>query len=201
MRNHEGTTETAQRPRSGRITLYHPNRNGNGAAVQLELRLNREGEKGYDCFFLEMARQQSASSTKDGHRTPAKFDWAKKVTVKLDFRDVCEMLTVLEGRRDQAGEGQRGIYHETGNTNTIIALKKGTETNGYLLALSKKTKDGEEVFRGHVQLSEAEAIGLRCLFQTGLFFMAFNSSLRWSGNRAPSAGSSGSPDAHDDYRG
>ena len=75
--------------------------------------------------------------------------------------------------------GQRnGIYHESGNASTIISLKRSEETGGFFLGVSKKEKQGNQLFKGHVVLSQAEAVGVRSVLQTGLFFMAFHRSLR-----------------------
>ncbi len=173
------TTKSGQGARTGNkaLVLYHPNGKGTGSALQLELRLNRTGEDRYDCFFLEMALQKTAAANGTDGRKPATFDWAAKATVKMDFTDICEVLTVLEGRAEQAGGQRNGIYHESGNTNTVIGLKKNAE-GGYFLGVSRKDKQGAQVFKGHMLLSEAEAIGLRCVMQSGLFFMTFHSNLR-----------------------
>jgi len=159
-----------------RLTFYHPNTKGAGAAVQFELRLNREGEERYDCFFLEMAHQKPVEEGDLRSRGPASFDWGKKITVKLDFLDVCELLLVLEGRKEQAGDGRNGIYHAANGANTLISLKKSSEGGGCYLGLSRKAQDGSQLFRGNLLLSEAECVGLRCVFQSGLFIMTFGSS-------------------------
>ena len=173
------TTKNGQaaRPMNSALVLYHPNGKGTGSALQLELRLNRGGEDRYDCFFLEMALQKSAAANGKDGRTPATFDWAAKATVKMDFTDICELLTVLEGRAEQAGGQRNGIYHESGNTNTVIGFKKNPD-GGYFVGVSRKDKQGNQVFKGHMLVSEAEAIGLRCVMQSGLFFMTFHRNLR-----------------------
>lgn len=172
------TTETANttvsaKSRTPRLALYHPTGNGNGAALQLELRLNRPGEDRYDCYFLEVAAQKSAPSREGERRVPATFDWENKLTVKLDFTDVCELLGVLEGRVERAGGQRNGLYHENGKCCTIITFQKSPEKAGYFLALSRKDKEGGQVVRTQMVLSEPEGIGLRCLFQSGLFFMTY----------------------------
>jgi hypothetical protein len=156
------------------LTYYHPNGKGTGTAVRFELRLNRPGETRYDCFFLEMAAQKATAPAARPGRQTASFDWEKKVTVKLGFLDVCELLTVFEGQQPQAGGARNGIYHETDETNTIIALRRETERAGFLLGVSRKTRGGEAVFKGHILLTPAEATGLRCVFQGALFTMAFH---------------------------
>jgi hypothetical protein len=167
-------------PRNGRLAFYHANPGGSGVAVRFELRLNRAGEDRYDCVFLEMAHQKRADPVVGGGRNGGRFDWEKKATVKLDFTDICEFLLVLEGRRDAAGGGRNGLYHQVAEASTLIAFKRTTESEGcrYLLGLSKKGKDGAQVFKGHIVLSESEAVGLRCVLQTGLFFLTFNASLQ-----------------------
>ncbi len=171
-------TETVERARTGRAIFYHPNGKGTGMALQLELRLNRGEEQNYDCFFLEMAHQKTRPAMSGQQRQPATFDWEHKATVKLNFRDVCELQTVLEGFQEEAGNGQNGIYHQTETTTTLIAFKRNSDKKGYLLAVSRKSRKGEEFFKGHVLLSEPEATGLRCLFQTALFHMVFHASIR-----------------------
>ena len=164
---------TAPKTYAPHLTLYHPTGSGTGAALQLELRLNRAGEDRYDCFFLDMAAQKSAPGRDGDKRVPATFDWENKMTVKLDFADICELLMVLEGRADRAGGQRNGLYHENGKSSTVISFQKNTEKAGYFLGLSRKAKEGGQVTRVQIVLGEPEAIGLRCLFQTGLFFMTF----------------------------
>ena len=175
---------TATVPASGtpktytpRLALYHPTGTGGGAALQLELRFNRSGEDRYDCFFLDLAAQKSAPGRDGDKRVPATFDWESKLTVKLGFSDVCELLTVLEGLAERAGGQRNGLYHENGKCSTVISFQKSADRAGYFLGLSRKVKEGGQVTRVQIVLSETEAIGLRCLFQTGLFFMTFRHAL------------------------
>ncbi|MFH0953680.1 MAG: hypothetical protein V1873_05075 [Verrucomicrobiota bacterium] len=179
--------EQARKRRTGRLVFYHPNGKGTGSAAQFELRLNRDGEDRYDCFFLEMARQRAAASENAGQRTPAAFDWANKGTVKLDFMDVSQFLMVLEGRCEEIGNGRGGIYHESGESNTLISFRRSPEPKGYFLGVSRKKKDGTQLFKGQILLSDAEATGLRCVFQAALFFLAFGAESLRGNARPPSA--------------
>ena len=173
-----GTNGTKEnRPYNGRLTIYHANSKGTGAAVRLELKLNRDDEDRNGCFFLEMAKQKTTASQENSQRTPATFDWAAKATVKLGFMDVCEILTVLEAKQEQAGGTRNGLYHESAQINTIIAFKRATERSGYQLGISRRHADGREIFKGHILLSEVEGTGLRHLLATALFYMVFHSSL------------------------
>jgi hypothetical protein len=153
-----------------RLTFYHANRQGSGAAVRIEPRINRRPGERYNCFFLDMARQKTVAARGDGGSPHATFDWENKVTVKLDFMDVCELLTVLEGTCDHVGGKRDGLYHQTSQTNTLIRFKTH-ESGGYALAVSRKTAGADQPTRVHTVLNRVEATGLRHILQVGLFFV------------------------------
>jgi hypothetical protein len=145
--------------------------------MRLDLRLRETEEDRYDCFFLELAHQRPADAARPSGG-PAAFDWEHKATVKLGFADVCALLAVLEGAQSAVGDQGNGLYHQTDDVSTLIAFRRTTERPGYFLGLSRKRNGGEHLFKGHILLSEAEGIGLRCLFQTGLFYMTFHANLQ-----------------------
>ncbi|MBA4389004.1 MAG: hypothetical protein C0404_13565 [Verrucomicrobia bacterium] len=155
-----------------KLSIYHPSSAGTGAALRLEPRVNRADSDNYNCFFLELAVQKTGASRDGDKRIPATFDWEKKLTVKLDFSDICELLAVLEGKVEKVGGQKGGLYHQNGAGSTVISLQK-SEKGGYYIGLSKKSGDAAAVRVG-VLLSEAEAIGLRSVFQAGLFFVTFH---------------------------
>lgn len=167
-----------EKQRRGRLVFYHANSQGTGSAARMELRMNGRGEDRYDCVFLEMARQKTLAAAGQGGRTPATFDWENKVTVKLDFSDVCEILMVLEGRCERMGGARSGLYHQAAGASTIITLERNEKKTGFFLGISRKTHDGRQVFKGQMLLSDGEALGMRCVLQTSLFFMAFHRNLR-----------------------
>jgi len=171
----EETTLLEERPASGfreTLAFYHPIRSGKGMALRLDLRLNECPGDRYNCYFMEMACQKSASRVVNGQRVPATFDWENKVTVKLDFHDVSAMICVLEGRVESLTQRGDGLYHQNGDSDSIISLKRSTELPGYLLGISKRRK-GKSQFRGHFQLSIIEAEGLGQIFRSSLFHLAF----------------------------
>ncbi len=174
--NPVGESATNNRLHREKLTFYHPNSAGTGAAMQLEPRLNRNDSDRYNCFFLEMATQRSVATRASDKIEPASFDWAKKLTVKLDFADICEILSVLEGRVDKLGGQRNGLFHKSGSTTTIISLQKA-ERGGYFLGLSRKAAGEESAARVGMTLTDAEVVGLRTVFQTGLFFITFHSHL------------------------
>lgn len=180
------STTTEPRPLSGgaepltdykgrTLCLYHANLKGTGSALRLEPRINRDDRDRYNCIFLEMASQLTAPSRRGGGGGHATFDWRNKVTVKLGFADLAELLTVLEGGADHAGGARNGLYHAAGGGNTLIGFRANRETGAYHLSVSAKRRPEEEARKIGITLTAAEATGLRCLLQTGLFFVTFSS--------------------------
>jgi hypothetical protein len=169
------------RQREQRLAWYHPNGAGNGTAMQLELKLSRRESDRYNCFFMEMAQQKTSAGRDGERRVAATFDWERKLTVKLGFTDVCELLTVLEGRAEKVGGQRSGLYHENGKACTVIGFQKNTEKGGYLVSLSRKDKASGQVAKMFMALSEAEATGLRCVLQGSLVYLAFYDVLAGAG--------------------
>jgi len=156
------------------LTFYHANGRGTGAAVQIEPRLNQKRGDRYNCFFLDMAKQKTIANRGQGQDGPAHatFDWDQKITVKLDFVDISEFLTVLDGVTDHVGGERDGLYHQSGDSNTMIRFSRHA-SGGIALSLSRKRADDSQPNRIGTVLSRAESIGLRHVLQVGLFFVTF----------------------------
>lgn len=160
------------------IRFCHPNGKGTGSALRVEPRINRSGEDRYNCFFLEMAAQKSTAGGPGSNGDFATFDWDNKIVVKLGFLDISEILMVLEGRMAKVGGSRSGLYHASQQGNTLISLARQDDRQNYLLSLSRKRNGESAAQRISIALSDVEATGLRCLFQTGLFFVTFPAALR-----------------------
>lgn len=160
------------------IEFYHPNAKGTGSVLRFEPRVNRTGEDRYNCFFLEIAAQKCTAGAAGNETGFATFDWENKIIVKLGFLDISEMIMVLEGRATKLGGQRSGLYHASGQGNTLISLTRQDDRKNYLLTVSRKRKGAQEAQRISIALTEVEATGLRCLFQTGLFFVTFPTALR-----------------------
>jgi hypothetical protein len=159
------------------LRFYHPNRSGNGTAMQLEPRVSNRQNERYNCFFLELAAQQTTPGQgNSANRVHATFNWQEKLAVKLDFSDVCELLMVLEGRAEKLGGSRGGLFHKCGDVNTIISFQRA-ERGGYLLGLSRKTGTASVATRLCITLREAEVVGLRHILQASLFFLSFHQHL------------------------
>jgi len=172
-------TATTERPvrraRSESLALYRANAKGTGAVLRIEPRLNlRPGDR-YNCFFLEMAGQKPADDGNEPGRRPT-FDWENKITVKLTFPDLCEFLAVLEGKSTKVGGTRDGLYHQNGETGTVIRFGRH-DSGGYAIGLSRKRGPDGEVQGFRMILSEAEGVGLRHVLGVGLFFIALPSGM------------------------
>jgi hypothetical protein len=168
--------ETAARNYPQPLRFYHPSTNGRGAAMQIEPRFSTGGDDRYNCFFLELAAQQTPPHQVDGKRVPATFNWQEKLAVKLDFSDICELLVVLEGKSEKVGGARGGLFHQTSTANTIISCQRADQ-GGFLIGLSRKEADSAQAKRITIVLSEAEALGLRHVLQSSLFFLSFHQHL------------------------
>lgn len=169
---HETSANTYPQP----LRFFHPSTSGRGAAMQIEPRFSHDPEARYNCFFLELAAQQTPPHQADGQRVHATFNWQEKLAVKLDFTDICELLTVLEGRADQVGGTRGGLFHQSSAANTVIKFQRADQ-GGYMLGLSRKEVASEKAERLSIVLSEAEALGLRHVLQSSLFFLSFHQHL------------------------
>jgi len=120
-----------------------------------------------------MAGQKTAAEREGNKKTFATFDWENKLTVKMDFPDICEMLLVLEGKQERVGGQKNGLYHDSEKASTVITFGRIPEREGYSFGLSRKDKESGQLTRLSIGLSEAEAIGLRHILQGGLFLVTF----------------------------
>jgi len=102
----------------------------------------------------------------------ATFDWEQKITVKLDFSDISELLTVLDGVSDHVGGKREALYHQNGDANTMIHFSRHA-SGGIALSLSRKRVGDSQPNRIGTVLGHAEAVGLRHILHMGLFFITF----------------------------
>ena len=106
------TSRTDAGPRlfySNSLRLYHASANiQSGAAVDFQLNPARRWTDGN--IFLTLVPQKEELQARPGSaRKVASFDWkGRKICVKLNFQDVCGILSVLRGEAAELGEG-RGL--------------------------------------------------------------------------------------------
>ena len=183
MNNSTNTPDTAQRTFDNdasarsyrpRLSFYHANAKGTGSAAQFEVVPacgDRDGS-----VFLTLAQQKSVASgsSEHGNRQHATFDWPNRVTVKLNFSDLCQMLPVFKGQAATIADG-KGLYHDSRNTTTLINLTRQSEPySGWALEVSRRGKaESESVVRTRIVFNTAEAFGLGAVLEQVLGLLAF----------------------------
>ncbi len=169
--NEDDTSFRAYRPR---LSFYHANGKGTGSAARFEVVPacgDRDG-----AVFLTLAQQKSVAtgSVGQGNREHATFDWQNRVTVKLNFGDLCQMLLVFRGQASSIADG-KGLYHDSRNMTTIINLTRQTEPYpGLALDVSRRGKaESDPALRVRIVLNGAEAFGLGAALEQSLGVLAF----------------------------
>lgn len=169
--SHEEQITRTYRPR---LSFYHANNKGSGSAARFELVPacgDRDG-----VIYMTLAQQKSVAtgSVEQGNRQYATFDWQNRVTVKLNFSDICQMLQVFRGTTTTIAEG-KGLYHSSHNTTTIINLTRQADPYpGLALEVSRRNKsESESPNRVRIMLNSAEAFGVGTVLEQSLGVIAF----------------------------
>jgi len=183
MNNSTSVSDTAQKAFDNdasarnyrpRLSFYHANGKGSGSAARFELVPacgDREGS-----VFLTLASQKSVASgsVDQGNRQYATFDWKNRIAVKLNFGDLCQMLSVFKGQAATIADG-KGLYHDSRTTTTRINLTRQAEPYaGLALEVSRRGKaESEQVLRTRIIFNNTEAFGLGAVLEQILGLLAF----------------------------
>ena len=150
------------------LTMYHPNGNGTGSAIRLELHPAHDETAG--SIMATIATQLTGNCTGSIPVYP-KFDWEGAITVKLDFTDISKMLQVFRGECESIEDG-RGLFHQSPRGTTKITLRHIVEPiNGYMLEVYRKT-DSEDS-NARIFLSPYEALGLATAIESSMGVICF----------------------------
>ena len=172
----QGNGQDAAQPRNFRpaLALYHANGKGTGSAVRFEV-TPAAGERD-GAVYMKVAQQKSVAtgSNEQGNRQHATFDWQNRVTVKLNFSDLCQMIPVFKGASPSIAEG-KGLDHDSRSHVTMINLAFVTEpSRGHALEVSRRPKVGSEpATRVRMLFNAAEAYGLGTVLEQALGLVAF----------------------------
>jgi hypothetical protein len=159
--------------------VYKPRKDGSGAASRVEMKIvsdEREGRDGKP-FTLRDVQMFWVMSPQVGYDSNhnASFSWKmgkddkQSVTLKLGENDIGEILAVLTGLKEEAGQTggkYSGIYHQSrsGSTTLQFKLVKG---RGYQVRLARKPKEGNLQEVKHT-LSFAEGCVLKVLLERAI---------------------------------
>ena len=153
------------------LTMYHPNCNGTGSALKLELHPAHDDTAG--SIMATIATQLTIWNGL-GAVPPVypQFDWDGAITVKLDFTDICKMLQVFRGECESIEDG-RGLFHKSTRGTTKIMLRHLVEPiHGYMLEVYRNTH-GSEDSNARIFLAPYEALGLATAIESSMGVICF----------------------------
>ncbi len=151
------------------MRIYKPYQENKGAASQWQLSFKKDKKFDNVMFFLTLTKQTGVDDDKNS--TFGWLDPTKTVTAKLGELDLGEILCVLNGIKEHAGNGDKGLFHKNLKGNTIInftrAFKDGV-FQGYYLKASKKNAGDKEALQIQHTVSIAEGEVIRVLLQNAI---------------------------------
>ncbi|MGN0847162.1 MAG: hypothetical protein ACI4RA_07240 [Kiritimatiellia bacterium] len=165
----DNRTEMAPRYRAC-DSYVHANMKGTGSACRFELHPAHEDTPG--SVFAQLAPQKTIGSSRGGGQGFATFDWEKKIVIKLDRADLAQILQVLRGMRETVNDG-KGLFHRSARGNTVIRFSHQIEPRpGYLLAVSRKTVEGD-LRSCSFLFDENEALALMLSLEQSMMYVCF----------------------------
>ncbi len=156
------------------FVIYHPNGKGTGCAFRMNLYPAQENRDG--CIMVSFANQNSVGDRRAAVPTYPTFDWKNKVSVKLDFSDICKMIQVLRGTSEGL-DGEMGLFHRSAKFATKITLKhitepiEGFEFGVYRAPALKTVSEPEQSAR--ILLTPWEALGIALAFENSIGVVCF----------------------------
>ena len=167
-RAEQGVATVAYAPQ---LAIYHANKHGTGCAMKMELHPAKGSEDG--CFMLILANQMTVGGGSGAARTFSKFNWERRVTVKLNFSDICRIMQVFRGETESIDDG-RGLFHDSGRYQTKLVLRHVvTPVQAYSLEVYRNSKNGGEDISAHILLNPAEAYGIFTALEHSIAFICF----------------------------
>ena len=155
-----------------KLCIYHPSPNGNGCAVKMELHPAHDDTDG--CMMMTFANQKTVGARNGGVSKFATFDWENRITVKLDFSDICRMLQVFRGECESIEDG-KGLFHHSPKYATKIMLRHMLEPrNGYSVEVYRNSLDKSAPdLHSHIMFTPAEAYGIAMSFESSIGVICF----------------------------
>lgn len=158
------------------LSFYHANGKNTGSAIRFSVEPATADRDG--AVFFSLAKQKSVGNAASaGADRFASFDWANKITVKLNFIEVVETLMVFSGQEASLTHaGKDGFFHNSPSATTSVSLKRAEDPGrpGFLLGVGRTPKADPNA-RQYMTFAfrPAEALGLRFALQSQLGVIAF----------------------------
>lgn len=144
------------------IEFPKPNNKGDGTNIQFSYSHDNSA------IFMTMAKQINGTTVKD-----ARFDYKHKIIFKLNAYDICEFIKVFKGKAEKiTNQNGDGLLHRSGNTTSIVNLKKNDpKYGGFFLSMQKDDKDNDFKVVYSIRISGSEAYMLNVLFDYAIIKM------------------------------
>ena len=151
------------------LTIYHPNGKGSGCAVVFALHPAHDDTAG--SIMLTLANQKTVGDVRTSQYPTV--DWENKMTVRLDFPDLCKILQVLRGECESIDDG-RGLYHSIKKCSTRISFRHVTEPcQGYALEVHRTYSETKAGVGARIMFTPAESLGLTEAISASMPLVAF----------------------------
>lgn len=162
------TGATGYRPK---LRLYHQNARGTGCAVQFELDPAHDDVDGG--IWITFANQLTIGDRRGPNPTYPRFDWENRLTVRLEFNDITQMLQVFRGECESVNDGH-GLFHVSSAGRTKIALGHlVSPVSGYALEVYRTPAGGGDEAHAYILLTPAEALGISGAIESSLGLVCF----------------------------
>lgn len=146
---------------STNFRIYKPRKDNDGSASSFEITENWKNKRKFDTVKIFLVGAKEIES--DGENSA--FAWSDKenhsdkiINFKLGQSDLGELLAVLNRRKNSAGSGKYGIYHENQKGNSALQFKWLEDKQTFSLRLSSKVGDDLTVISHYVSVAEAEEL-------------------------------------------
>lgn len=143
------------------LRIYRPSKTiQSGTAIKWQVveKVKQKGDKSYSeiMVFVEGAPQTGMDENEN-----ASFAWEDRtrlVTLKLGMVDLGELLSVLKGRKDFAGQSaEKGLYHQLNGASKSLQLVF-VQGKGYTFRISAKDEHGLRDIKQTLSFSDAELL-------------------------------------------
>lgn len=169
VKTEKGSTIRDYRPD---FAIYHPNGKGTGCALRMNLHPAHARRDG--CIMLELANQKTIGDRRAAIPRFPTFDWENRLGVKLGFSDLCKMLQVFRGEREDLEDG-KGLYHRSARFSTRIVLRHLLEpVQGYSLEIYRTSNGNSGADScARILLNTWEALGIALAFEDSIGLICF----------------------------
>lgn len=154
-----------------KLTFYHANARGTGAAVSFELHPAHGDVDG--SIWVRFANQLTIGDRRAPNPTYPRFDWENKIVIRLCFDDLTKMLQVFRGECESINE-DKGLFHVSPAGNTKIQLRHTVEqAPGYSFEVYRTPRGRDGELHAFIHFTPGEALGISAAIESMFGYICF----------------------------